>query len=108
MTLWEIATGKEIRTFSVQHKDFGSSSVSFAFSPDGSILSAAEYVGMGKGSWEIIELWDVKTGKKRHILNGHWDSINSVAFNPKGQILASGSDDNTIKLWALPLKLASP
>ena len=30
---------------------------------------------------------------------GHIDYVNSVAFNPNGSILASGSEDKTIKLW---------
>ena len=32
-------------------------------------------------------------------LEGHTDYVVSVAFNPDGQILASGSADNTIRLW---------
>nr|WP_242019029.1 MULTISPECIES: hypothetical protein [unclassified Trichocoleus] len=32
-------------------------------------------------------------------LKGNATLINSVAFSPKGQTLASGSLDNTIKLW---------
>ncbi|AFY41738.1 serine/threonine-protein kinase [Nostoc sp. PCC 7107] len=32
---------------------------------------------------------------------GHASDVNSVAFAPNGQILASGSDDKTIKLWNL-------
>ncbi|OCQ90436.1 serine/threonine protein kinase [Nostoc sp. MBR 210] len=32
---------------------------------------------------------------------GHASDVNSVAFAPNGQILASGSDDQTIKLWNL-------
>ena len=33
------------------------------------------------------------------ILEGHTDSVGSVAFSPNGQILASGSSDRTIRLW---------
>jgi len=32
-------------------------------------------------------------------LEGHKGDVNSVAFDPTGQTLASGSDDNTVKLW---------
>ena len=32
-------------------------------------------------------------------LTGHLDSVNSVAFSPDGDTIASGSSDDTIKLW---------
>ncbi|MEH2421798.1 MAG: serine/threonine-protein kinase [Nostoc sp.] len=34
-------------------------------------------------------------------LKGHSSDVNSVAFSPDGKTLASGSDDQTIKLWNL-------
>jgi WD40 repeat protein len=35
-------------------------------------------------------------------MQGHSDYVRSVSFNPDGSVLASGSDDNSIKLWSMP------
>lgn len=34
-------------------------------------------------------------------LKGHSDSANSIAFSPDGKTIATGSRDNTVKLWNL-------
>jgi tetratricopeptide (TPR) repeat protein len=35
----------------------------------------------------------------KQTLKGHHETVNSVAFSAHGRLLASGSDDKTIKLW---------
>ncbi|MBD2576110.1 WD40 repeat domain-containing protein [Oscillatoria sp. FACHB-1406] len=38
-------------------------------------------------------------GRERNRLEGHSDVVISISFSPDGKTLASGSSDNTIKLW---------
>ncbi|KAJ6023799.1 NACHT and WD40 domain protein [Penicillium herquei] len=38
-------------------------------------------------------------GANRQTLEGHSGLVQAVAFSPDGQTIASGSNDNTIKLW---------
>jgi WD40 repeat protein len=37
--------------------------------------------------------------RERNRLEGHRDLVYSVSFNPNGQTIATGSADNTVKLW---------
>ena len=90
--LWDVTTGKEIRTLN----GLRSPVTSVSFSPDGTILVSG-------CSNNTITFWDVTTGEEIGTpLKWHSDSVWSVSFSPDGKTLASGSDDNTIKLLALP------
>jgi WD40 repeat protein len=86
--LWEVASGREVRTLT-GHTHYVNS---VAFSPDGRLLAS--------GSTDsTIKLWDVASGSLVRTLSGHNGRVLSVAFSPDGRLLASGSDDKTIKLW---------
>lgn len=96
--LWNLSTGREIRTLK-GHKHI---ILSVAFSPDSSTLAS--------GSQDkTIKVWNLLTGEVIHTLKNHSDRVNSIAFmlntessNTANQwTLASGSSDNTIKLWNL-------
>ena len=65
------------------------------FSSDGKLLAA----GQGSG---IVILWDTVSWQERAIFRGHSSGINSLAFSPGGNRLASTSLDGTIKLWPVP------
>jgi WD40 repeat protein len=86
--VWEIATGRKVRTLT-GHTGWVTS---LAFSPDSRLLASASLSG-------AVKLWDNETGREARTLNGHTESVNSVAFSPDGRTLATASGDSTVKLW---------
>src|ERR1044071_2189696 len=112
--IWDVKTGKKVQKL-LGHTD---KVVAVAFSPDRRRLAS--------GSWDkTIKVWDATTGKELHTLKNEPGILSkvlkagisvatgkpapaskrlatptwSLAFSPDGQMLASGDDDNTIKLW---------
>jgi len=44
-------------------------------------------------------LWDMQVREVVHTLEGHLYSATSVRFSPDGSLLASGSRDQTVRVW---------
>jgi WD40 repeat protein len=76
---------------------------SVAWSPDGQLLATASGE-RGFFEWQrdgAIYLWDVTEGRVVRRLRGHKNAIRSLTFSSDGGILASASDDQSMRVWRL-------
>jgi WD40 repeat protein len=99
VTIWDVAT----RTVKGILRHEGERRVlSAAFAPDGKTLAVplGNLRRENKQPGEVV-LWDLNTLRRVATLQGHTGEVFSVAFSPDGKTLASGSSDNTVKLWDL-------
>jgi RNA polymerase sigma factor (sigma-70 family) len=87
LRLWQVASGQELRRLHGQRVPVDA----LAFSPDGTVLAAADGDGM-------IRLWDVATGAERTQVRTDQRAFAGLAFTPDGRVLAS-YQDTTIRLW---------
>ncbi|MGE0007683.1 MAG: caspase family protein [Parvibaculaceae bacterium] len=89
MKLWDVETGRLIRTFPAHLDDV----TSLAFFADGSrVLS-------GSGD-KTVKVWDVKSGQLLHTFDDHRSVVTSVAVSRDGTLIASGSVEGTVRLWS--------
>jgi WD40 repeat protein len=84
--VWDVETGQAVSGF------MAATELVMTFSPDGQRLAWT-----GDGHDTLIS--DAATGKEQLCLRGHSESINQLAFSHDGQLLASCSNDHTLRIW---------
>jgi WD40 repeat protein len=88
LRLWDLATGKEVRSFQGHTKEVWGC----AFTPDGKPVSA---------SWDATaKVWDINTGKELKVFT-HPKDVNGVKVSRDGKWLLTGCDDGSARLWDL-------
>lgn len=93
-----VATAESTRTLLVPGAP-GVAVVSLAIAPDGGAVA----VGTDAASSSSAVVWDLDGGADDPVvLSGHTLKVSSIAFSPVGDVLATGSDDRSIRLWSLP------
>ena len=89
LRVWDIVTRQPLSNPINAHKVYH-----MALSPDGKVLASSDQQG------GLIRLWDVSSGQALgEPLKGHTQSVTDLAFSPSGKILATASQDNSIRLW---------
>jgi WD40 repeat protein len=68
-----------------------------ALSPDGTTLATGD--SNGDGVYEVVSLWDMKSGKRVRSLAEHKWMVYAVAWSADGKRLASASHDGTVRVW---------
>jgi WD40 repeat protein len=104
--IWSLPDGELMKVLEEQ-KDFNTC---LAISPNGRVLASGDGLGIeilslhsvrqtGIGSGGKVQMWSLPDGKFLQTLKGHTEGISCLTISPDGTVLASGSNDNTVRLW---------
>jgi WD40 repeat protein len=91
VSLWDVASGKEVR-----RQAAGGGAYAVAFTPDGKSL----VTGTGeRGRLGEVKIWDPATGKELAVVAAFSDVVACVAVSPDGRQVAAGGRDGTVGVW---------
>jgi WD40 repeat protein len=98
---WDAETGKLLHEFASMH-DHG---IRVALSPDGKLLASwGQHLfrapnDPNRDRSQILQLWDVASGKERRQLKTDAGVVSGAAFAPDGKTLVTGSGGASLLFW---------
>jgi len=88
LKLWDVKTGKEIKSFQVDFDDI----TSLVFSPDGKYALSGCFD-------KKMKLWNIASGKELIVYTGYSDEIFDTNLSHDGNYALSGYQNGTLVLW---------
>lgn len=93
---------RECATIQKGHTDsrgHSNSTSDLDFSPDGTYLASAGHSDRTARLWDVSKALSGSKSSEIAVCEGHTYHVRSVAFNSTGTMLATGSMDNTCRIW---------
>ncbi|MCI0540983.1 MAG: hypothetical protein L0Z50_37760 [Verrucomicrobiales bacterium] len=95
--LWDVATGQAVGEVRQPEARIRAA----RFSPNGRWISA-DCTTVGAYAPQAAKLWDARTCERLPQTFGHRDGIILAVFSPDSRFLATGGEDNMVRVWELP------
>ena len=90
--IWDIRTGRVLPQRFKGHQNTCKNFIRCGFGPSDALIVGGSEDGMGY-------LWDKESGQVQQVLRGHQGVVYDLAWNDKQALLASCSDDGTVRTW---------
>ena len=91
LAVYEVQTAQHSHTLAITDNTI----LHLARSTDERYFANIEFQG------KDVRLFSAQDGRLHHRLKGHEKTVNSIAFHPNNQQLASTSEDGTIRFWSV-------
>jgi WD40 repeat protein len=83
ITIFNLATGRALHSFG----------------DHGALALAASRSTLAAGHWDIVTLWNLRTGRRLAVLRGMGRYVSALAFSRDGRLLAAADDLGKVQLW---------
>jgi WD40 repeat protein len=101
MQMWDTTTGVQHLLIDNEHR-----ATSLAFSPSGQLIALGYHRWSAGGDpvaflsrQHTVGVWNAGMGKQQLVMHEHEEPVRCVTFSPNSQLIASGSDDCTVRVW---------